>query len=181
MKKEALAQWGQSRQKQHCNSLVFFIPLRRLHQNHMSALLLKRKQNEGQLVGVQWHDTHTPFYGKLFIISYVVRINTRKYINTQEHRRQGWYLKLCFPCKLRRISRPQFTWLIQRMAGPSSRAPAEIVCSNSTGDMNGCRECCVLSGRDLCDELITRPDESYRLWRVGVCDLETSKEEAKAR
>ena len=35
-------------------------------------------------------------------------------------------------------------------------------------------ECCVLSGRGLCDELITRPEESYRLWSVVVCDLETS-------
>ena len=35
-------------------------------------------------------------------------------------------------------------------------------------------ECCVLSGRGLCDELITRPEESYRLWCVLVCDLETS-------
>ena len=26
-----------------------------------------------------------------------------------------------------------------------------------------CCECCVLSGRGLCDELITRPEESYRL------------------
>jgi len=34
--------------------------------------------------------------------------------------------------------------------------------------------CCVLSGRGLCDELITRPEESYRLWCV-VCDLETTK------
>ena len=33
---------------------------------------------------------------------------------------------------------------------------------------------CVLSGRGLCDELITRPEESYRLWCVAVCDLETS-------
>jgi len=32
----------------------------------------------------------------------------------------------------------------------------------------------VLSGRGLCDELITRPEESYRLWCVIVCDLETS-------
>ena len=37
-----------------------------------------------------------------------------------------------------------------------------------------CCECCVLSGRGLCDELITRPEESYRLWCVIVCDLETS-------
>ena len=36
-----------------------------------------------------------------------------------------------------------------------------------------CCECCVLSGRGLCDELITRPEESYRLWRVVVCDLKT--------
>jgi hypothetical protein len=32
-----------------------------------------------------------------------------------------------------------------------------------------------LSGRGLCDGLITRPEESYRLWRVVVCDQETSK------
>jgi len=37
-----------------------------------------------------------------------------------------------------------------------------------------CCECCVLSGRCLCDELITRPEESYWLWCVVVCDLETS-------
>ena len=35
-------------------------------------------------------------------------------------------------------------------------------------------ECCMLSGRSLCDGLITRPEESYRLWCVVVCDLETS-------
>ena len=28
------------------------------------------------------------------------------------------------------------------------------------------RGCCVLSGRGLCDELITRPEESYRMWCV---------------
>jgi len=32
-----------------------------------------------------------------------------------------------------------------------------------------------LSGRGLCDGLITRPEDSYRLWRVAVCDQETSK------
>jgi len=32
-----------------------------------------------------------------------------------------------------------------------------------------------LSGRGLCDELITHPEESYRLWCVVVCDLETSR------
>jgi len=46
--------------------------------------------------------------------------------------------------------------------------------------MEVCCDCCVLSGRGLCDELITRPEGSYRLWRVVVCDLETSKAEAKS-
>jgi len=50
--------------------------------------------------------------------------------------------------------------------------------------MSVCCKCCVLPGRGLCDELITRPDESYRLWYVVMCDLETTKilvngEEAK--
>ena len=38
-----------------------------------------------------------------------------------------------------------------------------------------CCECRVLSGRGLCDELITRPEESYRRCCVGVYDLETSR------
>jgi hypothetical protein len=33
----------------------------------------------------------------------------------------------------------------------------------------------VLSGSGLCDELITRPEESYRLCCVVLCDLETSR------
>ena len=35
----------------------------------------------------------------------------------------------------------------------------------------------MLSGRGLCDELITCPEESYRLWCI-VCDLETSRMDA---
>ena len=33
----------------------------------------------------------------------------------------------------------------------------------------------MLSGRGLCDELISRPEESYRLWCVVACDLETPR------
>ena len=48
--------------------------------------------------------------------------------------------------------------------------------------MSFCYECCVLSGRGLCDELITRPEESYRLWCAVVCDIENLKnEEAMTR
>jgi hypothetical protein len=31
------------------------------------------------------------------------------------------------------------------------------------------------SGRGLCDGLISRPEQSYRLWCVLVCDLGTSR------
>ena len=49
----------------------------------------------------------------------------------------------------------------------------EIVDSNSTGGMHICLlwMLCVLV-RCLCDDLITRPEESYRLWWVAVCELE---------
>ena len=33
----------------------------------------------------------------------------------------------------------------------------------------------MLSGRGLCDELITHPEESYRRCCVVVCDIETSR------
>ena len=56
------------------------------------------------------------------------------------------------------------------------RLPAEIVVSNPTGGMDVylLGVVCVLSSRGLCDVLITRPEESYKLWCVVVCDLKTS-------
>jgi len=48
--------------------------------------------------------------------------------------------------------------------------------------MDVCCECRVLSSRGLCDELITRPEKSYRLYCVVVYDLENLKnEEAMTR
>jgi hypothetical protein len=41
--------------------------------------------------------------------------------------------------------------------------------------MDVCYECRVLSCSGLCEELITRPEESYRLCCVVVYDLETSR------
>jgi hypothetical protein len=46
-----------------------------------------------------------------------------------------------------------------------SRSPAGIAGSNDSGGM----DVCVLSGRGLCDGLITRREESYRLCCVIVC------------
>jgi hypothetical protein len=37
------------------------------------------------------------------------------------------------------------------------------------------RKVCVLLGRGLCDGLITRPEEYYRMCYVAVCDWETSR------
>jgi len=48
--------------------------------------------------------------------------------------------------------------------------------------MDICLLCCVLSAKGLCDELITRPEESYQLCCVVGCDLENLKnEEAMTR
>jgi len=57
------------------------------------------------------------------------------------------------------------------------RPPYQIVGSNPARGMDICRLwvlwCCVLSGRRLCDGLITRPEEPFRLWCVILCDPET--------
>ena len=71
-------------------------------------------------------------------------------------------------------------WLCVSAAGPSGRSVcshslAKCVGSNPAGGMDVCVDCRVLSGRGLCDELITRAGESYRLCCVVVCDLETSR------
>jgi hypothetical protein len=42
--------------------------------------------------------------------------------------------------------------------------------SNTAAGMD-VRLLCVLSCRSIRDELITRPEQSYRLWRVVVCDV----------
>jgi len=39
--------------------------------------------------------------------------------------------------------------------------------------MDVCRDCCVLSSRGLCDELINRLEESYRMW--SECNWDTSQ------
>ena len=50
---------------------------------------------------------------------------------------------------------------------------AGIVVSNPAGGW--CERVCVLSDGSQCDELITRPEKSYRMWCVVVCDRKTSK------
>ena len=37
-----------------------------------------------------------------------------------------------------------------------------------------CCVCCVMSGRGLCNGAFIRPEKSYRVWLVVMCDLETS-------
>jgi len=47
--------------------------------------------------------------------------------------------------------------------------------------MSVCVEYCALSGRGLCDGLITRPEKSYRLWCVVVWSRNLKNEELMAR
>jgi hypothetical protein len=60
---------------------------------------------------------------------------------------------------------PVATWY---EAWVCDRALAVIVGSNPARgvDVCLCCECCVMSGRGLCDGLITYPEEFYRLWCV---------------
>ena len=83
-----------------------------------------------------------PFSTSMWIFEYII-----------DNGRSQW------PCGLRRRS------TAARLLRSWVRIPPEAW-------MSVCCECCVLSGTGLCDELITRPEESYRLWCVVVYDLE---------
>jgi hypothetical protein len=81
-----------------------------------------------------------------------------------------------------------FVYFISQQQFCRSQWPRDLRCVPTADRLLGLRvritpgswmvvrcECCVLSGRGLCDGLITRPEESYRLWCVLVCDLGTSR------
>ena len=74
---------------------------------------------------------------------------------------ESWDL-YCRMCSLAERSKVR----VARLLGLRARIPLEAwsVC-----------EFCVLSGKGSCDGLIPRPEESYRLWYVIVCDLELSR------
>ena len=84
------------------------------------------------------------------------------------------YLLLPNSCPLPHIKHQPVPLTARSKAWVCGRSPAEIVGSNPTAGMDVCCECCVLSDTGLCYELITHPEESYQLWRVVMCDLETS-------
>ena len=72
-------------------------------------------------------------------------------------------------------SAPETIELINKAYGSAEMSRAIVWFRIGPGAwMFVCCECYVLLGRGLCDKLITRPEESYRLWCVVVCDLETS-------
>jgi hypothetical protein len=94
-------------------------------------------------------------------------------------------------CSDYHIKRIKF-WFVRRIVRRSSGRAVYCVglrplacwgCGLESHRLHGCRllKESVLLGRGLCDELITRTEESYRLWYVFVCDQENfMNEEALA-
>jgi hypothetical protein len=69
---------------------------------------------------------------------------------------------------------------MRHSASPSGRSvcgrsPAEILGSNPAWSIDVCCECCVLSGRGLCDEMIARTRKPCWLCCVVVCGIEAKK------
>jgi hypothetical protein len=83
-----------------------------------------------------------------------------------------WHIINLFGCPVQNTCRSQWPRDLRRRSAAASllRSWVQI----PPGGMDVCCGCWVLSGRGLCDELITRPEESCRLWCVVECDLETA-------
>ena len=90
-----------------------------------------------------------------------------------------WELCAWYTVSSQKTSLSVYLYVIITSRAGSSRSTAACLLRSWVRILPGawmfvCCECCVLSGRGLCDGLITRPEESYRLWHVVVCDQETS-------
>jgi hypothetical protein len=89
----------------------------------------------------------------------------RKIVNSKQTKEECWYLTLrLLMSYISAGERPQAARLLRSWVRIPPGAWIFVCC-----------ECRVLSGRVLCDKLITRPEESYRLCCVVVYDLETSR------
>ena len=114
------------------------------------------------------------YYRSVYSRSVLVRLDSpliRNYPPAADSSMQKWQL---FTNGKGAIGRSQWPRGLRRRSA-TARIP-------SGAWMLVCCECCMLSGRGLCDELITLPEKSHRLWCVVVCDLENLKnEEAMTR
>ena len=74
----------------------------------------------------------------------------------------------------------RFQWLsgLKRGSAAARLLGLRVRTSSGGGGGHGCLvfcECCMLSSRGLCDGPIPRPEESYRLFRVIMCDAQISR------
>ena len=129
----------------------------------------------------QYSALHCTYVFWLWYFTYVFRLAIRPswgwhfcYTNTAWSNVPDYstILKLLLP--LFRICRSQWPRGLRRRSA-AARLLRSWVRIPPGAWMFVCCECCV-SGRGLCDELITRPEESYRLWCVVVCDIEKPQE-----
>jgi hypothetical protein len=77
------------------------------------------------------------------------------------------------------VQKYNFNFFYPPLFSVSSKLLLTLIASNISNFPSLFRKCIPSI---LCDELVTRPDESYRLWCVVMCDLENFKnEEAMTR
>jgi len=90
--------------------------------------------------------------------------------------KRKYYIIICFYFNklMQNYSWPQWPRDLRRRSATACLLRSWVRISPEAW-MSACSDCCVLSGRGLCDALITRPEEFYRLWCVVVCDLKTSR------
>jgi hypothetical protein len=95
--------------------------------------------------------------------------------NETENSTLCWYYFYCTECSFCFVKQYQYKAKRDlRRRSTAARLLRSWVRIPPRAVMFVCCECCVLSGRGLCDGLIIRSEESYRLWRVAVFDQVTS-------
>ena len=145
--------------------LTSSIKIRSVHCNN-TRILCALQQVSGQTVGSK----QTHFVGAR-------RSGEITFQSDRWHKQyRVWFLHCVLRClgSVQTVVLCRF-WLQGGRGGSAAARLLRLWVRNPPGaGMSVCCECYVLSGRGLCDELITRPEEFYRLWCIVVCDLEIS-------
>ena len=107
-----------------------------------------------------------PVYGTWYVMLTALPVYGTRYVMLTALPVYGIrYVMLTALLKIFELFQETFT-SICILSDLSGRSVSVIAGSNLPGGMDVCFECSVLSGRGLCVGMITRPEDSYRLWCV---------------
>jgi hypothetical protein len=148
--------WNKQTLYPHCFSTLRNIPEERMSHNAIFEALT------AVLLTVQVHCDITICCS---VFSDVSKDRNAAIFRVKRSSQNTWISVLIIYIAIHRVSRSQWPRCVRRGSAAARLLGLRVRIPHRAWMSVSC-ECCVLSGRGHCDELITRPEESYRVWCV---------------